>query len=157
MTTPWHVLVSAEDFDATTEIARLRQPGVGGICTFVGTVRESNLDDTVSLLYLEHYPGMTERQIETIIGEARERWPLEAATVIHRVGQLAPGDQIVFVGAASAHRGAAFDACEYIIDYLKTRATFWKKETAGGEDRWLTTRQSDVDTAAAWQDTGKEP
>ena len=94
--------------------------------------------------------GMTEKQIETILQEAASRWDVQSATVIHRVGELCPGEQIVFVGVASAHRGDAFDACEYIIDYLKTRATFWKKEKSEEGTRWLETRQSDIESADAW-------
>lgn len=148
------ILVTAEDFDVGAETARLQGAAsdVGGIATFVGVVRDVNDDDEVSALYLEHYPGMTEKQIDVIIGEAAARWSVLGATVIHRIGQLYPADQIVYVGVASRHRGNAFDACEYIIDFLKTRATFWKKEQTLDGERWLDTRQSDVDTANAWRD-----
>lgn len=146
----FHVSVSEDDFDAQAEITRLSVPGVGGINTFVGVVRDNNENSDVRCLRLEHYPGMTEKQIQKIMEEAAERFEILAATVIHRVGDLYPKDQIVFVGVASAHRGEAFDAAEYIIDYLKTRATFWKKEFTPEGDRWLTTRQSDVDTASDW-------
>lgn len=146
----FHVLVSEADFDVQAEVRRLSVPGSGGINTFVGIVRNNNDDSNVTCLRLEHYPGMTEKQILTIMDEAETRFDILAATVIHRVGDLYPGDQIVFVGVASAHRGEAFDAAEYIIDYLKTRATFWKKEFTEDGPRWLTTRTSDVDTANSW-------
>ncbi len=147
------VRVQTDEFDAGEEIRRLRSVSseVGGISTFVGVVRDINEDDEVSALYLEHYPGMTEKQIRTIIAEARTRWDVLGAIVIHRVGQLYPADPIVFVGVASRHRGDAFDACEFIIDYLKTRATFWKKEQTLDGDRWLETRASDVEAASAWE------
>ena len=147
------VVVQADDFDPGAEIRSLARQSrrVGGINTFVGLVRDFNENDDVRALYLEHYPGMTEKQIEDIAGEAASRWDVQAATVIHRVGELLPGDQIVFVGVASAHRGDAFDACEYIIDFLKTRATFWKKERRHHGDLWLETRQSDIDTAERWK------
>ncbi len=145
------ISVQKEIFHSGSEFSFLQEPGVGGVSVFVGIVRDVNEEDSVSGLYLEHYPGMTEKQIEAIIEEAGSRWNIKAATVIHRVGQLYPGDEIVFVGTASAHRGDAFDACEFIIDYLKTRATFWKKETTGEGDRWLTTRESDIRAAEGWK------
>ncbi len=147
----FHVLVSEADFDVQAEVRRLSVPGSGGINTFVGIVRNNNEDSDVSCLRLEHYPGMTEKQILDIMAEAAQRFDILAASVIHRVGDLFPGDQIVFVGVASPHRGEAFDAAEFIIDYLKTRATFWKKEFTHDGPRWLTTRESDVDTADAWK------
>ena len=144
------ISVQEQAFDTGKEVTALQIPGVGGVSVFVGVVRDINEDAQVSGLYLEHYPGMTEKQIEKIVREAMSRWEIKSASVIHRVGQLEPGDEIVFVGAASAHRGDAFDACEYIIDYLKTRATFWKKETVDDGDRWLITRDSDIKTAEDW-------
>jgi len=143
------ILVQTAPFDTGEEIARLRATSqqVGGIVTFVGVVRDLNDDTSVSSLYLEHYPGMTERQIGEIVAEAHQRWDVMAATVIHRVGELIPSDEIVFVGIASGHRGDAFDACEYVIDFLKTRATFWKKEQTDAGVRWLETRASDIETA----------
>lgn len=147
----FHVLVSEADFDAQAEIRRLSVAGTGGINTFVGVVRDNNEQSDVRCLRLEHYPGMTEKQILGILEEAAERFEVLSATVIHRVGDLYPKDQIVFVGVASPHRGDAFDAAEFIIDYLKTRATFWKKEFTPTGERWLTTREGDVATAAAWQ------
>lgn len=146
------IVVQHEDFDPGEEIARLTAASndTGGVATFLGVVRDVNEGDRVSSLYLEHYPGMTERQIEAIIDEAARRWQVIDATVIHRIGQLATGDRIVFVGVASRHRGDAFDATEFIIDWLKTRATFWKKEQTADGERWLETRDSDLETAGAW-------
>ena len=144
------ISVQEAAFDCGNEIAGLQIPGVGGVSVFVGVVRDINEDAAVSGLFLEHYPGMTEKQIGKIISEAGSRWDIKAVTVIHRVGQLEPSDEIVFVGAASAHRGEAFDACEFIIDYLKTRATFWKRESIADGDRWLETRDSDIRTASDW-------
>ncbi len=147
------ISVQENAFDSGEEINTLRESScdVGGISIFIGVVRDINDDDNVSGLYLEHYPGMTEKQIRSIVDEAVTRWDVKAATVIHRVGQLHPSDEIVFVGVASGHRGEAFDACEFIIDFLKTKATFWKKETTEDGDRWLTTRGSDILTADAWK------
>ena len=144
------ISVQEAAFDCGNEIAGLQISGVGGVSVFVGVVRDINEDAAVSGLFLEHYPGMTEKQIGKIISEAGSRWDIKAVTVIHRVGQLEPSDEIVFVGAASAHRGEAFDACEFIIDYLKTRATFWKRESIADGDRWLETRDSDIRTASDW-------
>src|SRR3954454_23951910 len=124
------VRVQSEDFDAGAEMARLRasDPGVGAIATFVGVVRDLTDDASVSALTLEHYPGMTEKALEAIVAEARERFDIRDALVVHRVGTLPPTDQIVLVVATSAHRGEACDACRFLMDYLKTRAPFWKKE-----------------------------
>ena len=147
------ISVQKEAFDAGEELSLMRQTsnGIGGLCMFVGVVRDLNDDESVSGLFLEHYAGMTEKQIAEIVAQASSQWDIQAATVIHRIGQLHPSDEIVFVGTASAHRGDAFDACEFIIDYLKTRAAFWKKETTSHGDRWLETRDTDKETAAAWQ------
>ena len=123
----------------------------GAIATFTGYVRTSNADKTVNLLELEHYPGMTEKSIEEILHEANERWPLLAAGVVHRVGVLKPGDPIVWVGVSSTHREAAFSACEFVMDYLKTRAPFWKKETGPQGSNWVDARESDSDRAQRWQ------
>lgn len=149
----FRILVSEADFDAQQEISFLSVSGTGGINTFVGVVRDNNENQDVKCLRLEHYPGMTEKQIQAILEEAEGRFDILAATVIHRVGDLYPKDQIVFVGVASAHRGEAFDAAEFIIDYLKTRATFWKKEFTPDGPKWLTTRQTDIDTATDWQNS----
>ena len=123
----------------------------GAIATFTGYVRTSNADKSVNLLELEHYPGMTEKSIEEILREASERWPLLGAGVVHRVGVLKPGDSIVWVGTSSAHREAAFSACEFVIDYLKTKAPFWKKETGPQGSSWVDARESDGDRALRWQ------
>ena len=146
------IAVQEATFDVAVEHRRLKEAGlsVGAVATFIGSVRDINDDETVKVLHLEHYPGMTERELDKILDEAAERWRPLAATVIHRVGDLFPGDDIVFVGVASEHRGDAFDACEFIMDYLKTRATFWKKEKTPEGDRWLTTRETDVQAADAW-------
>lgn len=140
-------------FNVGEEISWIRTSSqqVGGIATFLGVVRDINEDDSVSGLYLEHYPGMTESQIEKIIYEAGKRWEVITVTVIHRIGELLPNDEIVFVGVGSTHRGDAFAACEFIMDYLKTKATFWKKEQTVDGSRWLTTRPSDVKAAERWQ------
>jgi len=152
------VEIQQKDFDVGQETRSLAEVSsvIGGINTFVGIVRDVNDDDGVTSLFLEHYPGMTEKQIEAIIGEACVRWEVMAATVIHRIGELHPGEQIVYVGVASGHRADAFDACEYIIDYLKTRATFWKKEQTAKGHRWLETRQTDLDKASLYHSSKDE-
>lgn len=128
------------------------RPSVGGVVSFVGLMRDSNQGDAVAGMTLEHYPGMTEKALAKIVDEAGQRWQLEAVRVIHRVGELAPQDPIVLVAVASAHRGEAFQACEFIMDYLKTRAPFWKRErTAAGDTRWVDARHSDDAAAAAWE------
>ena len=144
--------VQTGDFDIGDEIARLRAAdrGIGAIASFVGTVRDVNDATTITGMTLEHYPGMTEAALDEIIGEARQRFDIRDALVIHRVGTLAPGDQIVLVVVTSAHRGAAFDACEFIIDWLKTRAPFWKKERLPDGERWVEARSSDDEAAQRW-------
>jgi molybdopterin synthase catalytic subunit len=122
----------------------------GAVVTFTGKVRNHNLGESVSALTLEHYPGMTEKALGDIITEARSRWPLQRVTVIHRVGPLFPGDEIVFVGVTSAHRGMAFDAAEFIMDYLKTKAPFWKREATAEGERWVESRDSDHVAANRW-------
>jgi molybdopterin synthase catalytic subunit len=142
------VLVQAADFDAGAELAALNLPGVGGIGSFIGTVRGGG---GLVALELEHYPGMTERALEKIAGEALARWDLAGCTVIHRFGRLEPEQNIVFVGAASAHRGDALAATAFLIDWLKTSAPFWKREIfAGGEARWVEAREADDAAAVAW-------
>ncbi len=145
------ISIQTEMFNTGNEIKNLERAGVGGVNIFVGVVRDMNEGSPVSGLFLEHYPGMTEKQIGTIIDEAEDRWDLKAVTVIHRIGQLSLTDEIVFVGTSSPHRRDAFRATEFIIDYLKTRATFWKKETTTQGHRWLETRESDVEAAKTWQ------
>ncbi len=146
------IRVQAEDFDAAAElktIARARTD-VGGIVSFVGVVRAGEGADRVSALTLEHYPGMTERELERIEAEARQRWPLEDCLVIHRHGRLEPGDQIVLVIPASAHRQAAFEACQFLVDWLKTRAPFWKRESKASGESWVEARMSDDAAAERW-------
>jgi molybdopterin synthase catalytic subunit len=147
------VRIQTADFDVGAEIAALRRgnPRVGAVASFVGVVRDVNDGGTVSEMTLEHYPGMTERAIGEIITQARGRWDVIDALVIHRVGKLAPTDQIVLVVVTSAHRGEAFAACEFIMDYLKTRAPFWKKEQAGGTARWVEARAADDVAAERWR------
>lgn len=149
---PAQVRVQAEDFDLTTEIARLRENDarVGAVVTFVGTVRDMNDGASVATMELEHYPGMTEQALEQIVAQAKARWPLYDALVIHRVGPLLPLEQIVLVACTSAHRGEAFAACEFIIDYLKTEAPFWKKEQTPDGARWVDARVSDDTAKAKW-------
>lgn len=147
------IAVRQDDFSVADEYAWLsREASAGAVVTFVGKVRDRNLGDEVTGLALEHYPGMTEKALGDICDEAGRRWPLASVSVIHRVGELACGDQIVFVGVSSAHRHASFEACEFIMDYLKTRAPFWKKEQAGGESRWIDSRDSDHQAARRWVD-----
>lgn len=122
----------------------------GAVVTFTGKVRNHNLGESVSALTLEHYPGMTEKALADIIAEARSRWPLQRVAVIHRVGPMFLGDEIVFVGVTSAHRGMAFDAAEFIMDYLKTRAPFWKREATADGERWVESRDSDHAAARRW-------
>ncbi|MGE0358229.1 MAG: molybdopterin synthase catalytic subunit MoaE [Burkholderiales bacterium] len=151
------VRVQAEPFDAGREIAALTagRRDVGAVATFVGLVRDLNEGSAVSAMTLEHYPGMTEKALEAICDEAEGRWDLLGLRVIHRVGPLAPGDAIVLVAVASAHRGEAFAACEFLMDYLKTRAPFWKKERTGSGERWVEARETDEAAAARW--SGKPP
>ena len=153
------ILVQTRAFDAGAEQAALARgnPKVGAIASFVGLVRDVTDGAAVTRLKLEHYPGMTEREIAKIVGEAGGRWDVIDCTVIHRVGELAPGDAIVLVAVASGHRGDAFAACEFIMDYLKTRAPFWKKELTPAGERWVETRQSDDAAAGRWLDTGSQP
>ena len=146
------VRVQTEDFDVAREIALLRgnDARVGAVASFIGIVRDQNDATAVSMLTLEHYPGMTEKALGGIVDEARKRWSIYDAVVIHRVGKLAPSDQIVLVAVSSAHRGEAFAACEFIMDYLKTQAPFWKKESTPDGERWVEARASDDEAAARW-------
>jgi molybdopterin synthase catalytic subunit len=146
------VRIQQQDFDLSTEVAQLRSGNarVGAVVTFVGTVRDLNEGSHVAAMELEHYPGMTEQSIERIIGQAGERWPIHDALVIHRVGPLLPRDQIVLVAVTSAHRGDAFAACEFVIDYLKTEAPFWKKEATPEGARWVDARVSDDVALRKW-------
>jgi molybdopterin synthase catalytic subunit len=147
------VSVQLQDFDVSAELRRLRDQSaqVGAVASFVGVVRDINDSQTVSVLELEHYPGMTEQSIADIIIMAGERWQLVGARVIHRVGKLLPTDQIVLVAVTSRHRGDAFAACEFIMDYLKTRAPFWKKEQTEEGARWLDARSADQAAVDRWE------
>lgn len=147
------VQVQEADFDPAQLQRALLQGAAaeGAIVTFTGYVRTHNENRTVTALELEHYPGMTERSIANILMQASERWPVLAGEVVHRVGRLSPGDQIVWVGVSSSHREAAFAACEFVMDYLKTSAPFWKKESCPEGSRWVDARDSDADRAKRWQ------
>ncbi len=146
------VRVQSGDFDAGSEIAALRQgdPRVGAVASFIGVVRDLNDGDAVSEMSLEHYPGMTESALEKIVAEAKSRWDIYDALVVHRIGRLRPTDQIVLVVVTSAHRGEAFQACEFLMDYLKTRAPFWKKEQTQQGARWVDARATDDAAADRW-------
>jgi len=146
------VAVQTADFDLGAEVAMFRagDPGVGAVAAFVGTVRDRNDGQGVSAMELEHYPGMTERAIEAMIDEAMRRFEIRAARVIHRVGLLQAQDQIMMVAVTSAHRGQAFQACEFLMDYLKTQAPFWKKEHTPEGARWVDARSSDDAAVARW-------
>ncbi len=146
------IRVQTEDFDLTTEVAQLRalNPKVGAIVTFVGTVRDLNEGADVAEMELEHYPGMTEKSLQDIVAQASARWEFFDALVIHRVGPLKPLDQIVLVAITSSHRGEAFAACEFIMDYLKTAAPFWKKEQTPDGARWVDARESDDHALEKW-------
>jgi molybdopterin synthase catalytic subunit len=151
MTQP-RVSIQTQDFDLSVEVANLRSGDaqVGAIASFVGTVRDRNDGSGVSAMELEHYPGMTERAIEAMIDEALRRFEIRAARVIHRVGPLQPLDQIVLVAVTSGHRGQAFQACEFLMDYLKTQAPFWKKEHTPEGARWVDARVSDDEALKRW-------
>jgi len=147
------IRIQENDFDLSAEIAALRQgdPRVGAVVTFLGTVRDMNDGSQVKEMTLEHYPGMTEKALEEIITQAKARWDIYQALVIHRVGPLLPEDQIVLVAVTSAHRGEAFAACEFMMDYLKTAAPFWKKEDTSGGARWVDARVTDDAAMARWK------
>lgn len=146
------VRVQTADFDIGAEIAAMRRgnPKVGAVASFIGVVRDRNEGEHVAEMTLEHYPGMTEKALEKIVAEARSRWDIYDALVVHRVGILKPGDQIVLVVVTGAHRGEAFEACEFLMDYLKTRAPFWKKERTPDGARWVEARESDDAAADRW-------
>ena len=148
------ILIQTEPFDvaAIQDELRLNNPSVGAVVTFLGLMRDMNEGDQVSSMFLEHYPGMTEKALCEILDEAGRRWDLMGIRVVHRVGELRPTDAIVLVAVASAHRGEAFRACEFVIDFLKTRAPFWKKERTGDGDRWVSARHSDSDAEKRWGD-----
>lgn len=147
------VRVQEEDFDLGRELVALTagRVDVGAVASFVGLVRDRNDGQGVSAMTLEHYPGMTQLALEDIVGQAKARWDLLDILVVHRYGQLEPGDKIVLVLVSSAHRGDAFSACEFIMDFLKTSAPFWKKETTPDGSRWVDAKDSDTDAAQRWQ------
>lgn len=147
------VRIQHEDFDVGAEVARLRagNPKIGAVASFIGVVRDLNEGADVATMTLEHYPGMTEKALAGIVEQARARWDLYDVLVIHRVGALQPTDQIVLVVVTSAHRGEAFAACEFVMDYLKTDATFWKKETTAAGTRWVEARDSDDAARERWE------
>ena len=147
------IKIQESDFDVSAEIAALRKgdPRVGAVVTFLGTVRDMNDGSQVKGMTLEHYPGMTEKALQEILDQARARWEIYQTLVIHRVGPLLPEDQIVLVAVASAHRGEAFAACEFIMDYLKTAAPFWKKEDTPEGSRWVDARVTDEAATARWK------
>ncbi|MET0014337.1 MAG: molybdopterin synthase catalytic subunit MoaE [Sedimenticola sp.] len=147
------IKVQTEPFDIARVQDELRadNPAIGAVVSFVGLMRDMNEGDQVATMTLEHYPGMTEKALEEIVQEADERWELMGIRVIHRVGELNPLDPIVIVAVASAHRGEAFQACEFVIDYLKTHAPFWKKEKTADGERWVDARHSDSDAEARWK------
>ena len=161
MSTPKAMTVSVQEADF--DVARLQRALLAGsqqegaVATFTGYVRESNEQRLVYTMELEHYPGMTENSIMDILQQAGDRWPLLAASVVHRIGKLRPGDQIVWVGTSSTHREAAFSACEFIMDYLKTRAPFWKKELGPEGGHWVTAREQDTSRASRWRDDEDTP
>ncbi|MDE0941813.1 MAG: molybdenum cofactor biosynthesis protein MoaE [Alphaproteobacteria bacterium] len=152
------IKVQAEDFDVGAELAALSRgrAEVGAVASFIGLVRDVAGPGELSAMTLEHYPGMTERQLEQLEGEALDRWPLDKVLIIHRYGRLLPGDQIVLCAATSSHREAAFEACAFLMDWLKTKAPFWKLEEVDGKSNWVAARQDDDAAAARWQtDTPK--
>jgi molybdopterin synthase catalytic subunit len=146
------VRVQAADFDLTAEVAALRaqNPKVGAVACFIGTVRDLNEGSNVAAMELEHYPGMTEKALEAIVDEARRRWPGCEVLIVHRVGKLYPLDQIVLAAATAAHRHEAFATCEFVMDFLKTQAPFWKKETTEAGERWVDARVCDDEALARW-------
>ena len=141
------IVVGPEPIDLAAELASVEAAGAGAVATFTGLVRG---DDHVELLELEHYPGATENALEALAKEAHARWSLLGATVVHRIGPMRPGERIVFVATAAPHRAAALDACAFLIDRLKTGAPFWKRETRGGQARWVKARDADDAAAARW-------
>ena len=152
------IRVQREDFDVGAELARLSEgnPGIGGVCAFVGLVRDMAGEAPITAMSLEHYPGMTEKELERIEAEARQRWPIETSLIIHRCGRLEPGERIVLVATASSHRHAAFESCQFLIDWLKTRAPFWKREETAAGAHWVEARDEDDDATARWQKDGGE-
>jgi molybdopterin synthase catalytic subunit len=148
------IRVQEADFDIGAEIEALTagKTHIGGVVSFIGLVRDFAVDTAISTMTLEHYPGMTERMLAGIEAEANRRWPLDATLIVHRHGALQPGDRIVLVITASAHRQAAFEAAEFLVDWLKTRAPFWKREAGPGGARWVEAKAADDDAAARWRE-----
>ena len=146
------IIVQREDFEVGIELKRLTEGNneIGGVCSFIGLVRDSPDKESLEAMTLQHYPGMTEKELNKIDDEAHGRWPLEASLIIHRYGRLQPGEQIVLVATASAHRKAAFEACEFLIDFLKTRAPFWKKEDYGSVTEWVGSLEADNRATEKW-------
>lgn len=153
------IRVQSEDFDVGAEIAELRRENarIGALACFVGLVRELNENASVSEMTLEHYPGMTEKALAEIVAQAKQRWDIYDALVIHRIGALKPTDQIVLVATTSAHRHEAFASCEFIMDYLKTQAPFWKKEQTAHGARWVDARESDASATQRWDNDARTP
>jgi molybdopterin synthase catalytic subunit len=153
------ILVQPQPFDPAAEAQALcaGNPRVGALVSFVGLMRDQNQGQPIQAMTLEHYPGMTEKALADILAQARRRWDLEGATIIHRVGELRPEDPIVLVAVASQHRGQAFQACEFIMDYLKTQAPFWKKERTATGERWVDSRSTDTSAAARWAEPDPAP
>ena len=151
-----YIRIQSEPLEPHYEVDQLRadNPAIGGVVSFIGLMRDVNQGDQVSRLFLEHYPGMTEKALEKIVDEAMERWELEAVRVVHRVGEMSPTEPIVVVAVASPHRKEAFLGCEFVIDYLKTRAPFWKKEVTEGGERWVDARDSDTKAEEKWLGKG---
>ncbi|RDH89159.1 MAG: molybdenum cofactor biosynthesis protein MoaE [endosymbiont of Seepiophila jonesi] len=147
------IRIQSEPFDPNIEVDILRagNPAIGGVVSFIGLMRDINEGEAVSTMTLEHYPGMTEKSLQTIVDEANQRWDLLGSRVVHRVGEMKPTDPIVLVAVASTHRGEAFQVCEFIIDFLKTRAPFWKKESTPEGSRWVDARHSDDEAEARWK------
>jgi molybdopterin synthase catalytic subunit len=147
-----YISVQINDFDLSTEVTQLRKdnPAIGAIVSFVGVVRDMNEGSSITAMELEHYPGMTEQSLKEIMKQASQRWNIIDARIIHRIGKLSPQDQIVLVAVASSHRGEAFSACEFMMDYLKTKAPFWKKESTQNGERWVDARESDDVAINKW-------
>ncbi len=143
------IVIQQDDFDISAEISKLDAEDTGAVATFTGKVRQ---EGDLTALTLEHYPSMTEREIARIVDDAQTRWPLLGVTIIHRIGRLMPGEKIVLVAVAASHRSAAFQACEFLMDYLKTRAPFWKQEERNGAAQWVEARPSDNRAAERWRD-----
>lgn len=152
MSIPVHIQVQETDFDVSAELKRLsaNDRNIGALVSFVGLVRDINEDQSVSAMTLEHYAGMTEKALAEIAQQAQQRWPLQGITIIHRVGELLPSDQIVLVITASRHRHAAFESADFLMDFLKSKAPFWKKENTADGARWVDARESDEIALARW-------